>query len=106
MITTRSVRVALAIVFAASIALLSACGEEDGGSDDTFTIGVATAQTGAIAPFDKPAVDGLEVAVEQINEDGGLDGEHPVELELKNTRSDRLKRLPQPKNSSMAAQTC
>ena len=60
----------------------------DSGSDGTFKIGVATAQTGAIAPFDKPAVDGLEVAVEQINEGGGLDGEHPVELELKNTRSD------------------
>ncbi len=89
---------ALATIFAVSIAVLPACGEEDGGSsDDSFTIGVATAQTGAIAPFDKPAVDGLEVAVELINEDGGLDGEHPVELELKNTRSD-------PAQTAVAAQ--
>ena len=77
---------------AAFIAALLAAG--CGGSDDEesgdgpFEIGVATAQTGAIAPFDQPAIEGLEVAVEEINAEGGLDGSHPIELNIKDTRSD------------------
>jgi branched-chain amino acid transport system substrate-binding protein len=70
----------------------SGCGgdgdEDENGNGEPFVIGAATAQTGAIAPFDQPAIAGLEVAVEDINTRGGLDGSHPVELRLKDTRSD------------------
>lgn len=78
------------MLFVAAVA--TGCGgsseDEGGGGDEPFVIGAATAQTGAIAPFDQPAIAGLEVAIEEINADGGLDGTHQVELKSQDTRSD------------------
>jgi branched-chain amino acid transport system substrate-binding protein len=51
-------------------------------------IGVASAQTGGLAPYDQPSVAGLRLAVEDINKKGGLAGKYPIDLELKDTRSD------------------
>jgi branched-chain amino acid transport system substrate-binding protein len=84
-------KIAFGALSALSAVAIAACGDggSDSGSDDgSYKIGVATAQTGAIAPFDKPAVDGLKVAVDQINDSGGLAGKYEVELDIKDTRSD------------------
>jgi branched-chain amino acid transport system substrate-binding protein len=87
-------RLLLQAVFLCVAVVATGCGggrssdEGQGGGNEPFVIGAATAQTGAIAPFDQPAIAGLEVAIEEINAEGGLDGSHPVELNSQDTRSD------------------
>ncbi|MBB4302555.1 branched-chain amino acid transport system substrate-binding protein [Rhodobium orientis] len=57
-------------------------------ADDTLTIGVATAQTGSLAPFDGPVIEGFKIAVDEINEAGGIDGKIKIETIDKDVRSD------------------
>ena len=53
-----------------------------------LVIGIATAQTGGLAPYDQPSLKGLEMAVEEINAGGGVAGKFPIKLITKDTRSD------------------
>lgn len=67
--------------------LLAGCGQqqEQAASDDgSVRIGVATAQTGTLAPFDVPVMRGLRLGIEQLNAAG------PTQYVLveKNVRSD------------------
>ena len=55
---------------------------------DDFVIGVATAQTGGLAPYDQPALAGFRFAIDEINARGGLGGKYKVKLSVKDTRSD------------------
>ncbi|UCI31851.1 ABC transporter substrate-binding protein [Mesorhizobium sp. B4-1-4] len=55
---------------------------------DDFLIGVATAQTGQLAPYDQPALAGFKLAIDDINAKGGLGGKYKVRLSIKDTRSD------------------
>ncbi|SNT76744.1 ABC transporter substrate-binding protein [Paracoccus seriniphilus] len=55
---------------------------------ETLTVGVATAQTGALAPFDAPVMEGVHIAVDEINDAGGIDGNIMIELIEKDVRSD------------------
>jgi len=55
---------------------------------DTITIGVATAQTGALAPFDGPVIEGFKIAVDEINAKGGIDGKIKIKTIDKDVRSD------------------
>lgn len=55
---------------------------------EDIVIGVATAQTGGLAPYDQPALAGLRMAVDELNAKGGLDGKYKVNLMIKDTRSD------------------
>ncbi|WP_295811775.1 ABC transporter substrate-binding protein [uncultured Nitratireductor sp.] len=55
---------------------------------ETLRVGVATAQTGALAPFDTPVIDGIHIAVDEINAAGGIDGKIEIELLEKDVRSD------------------
>lgn len=73
---------------AGALALLSACGprqaaDADAG-DGTVRIGLATAQTGTLAPFDGPVVQGFKLGIEQLNEAGSV----KYQLIEKNVRSD------------------
>jgi len=58
-------------------------GEEGGGeeatSDEPIIIGAALCQTGIQAPLDEPALRGAQLAVDVLNEQGGILG-RPVEL--------------------------
>lgn len=69
---------AVAIVAAAVAVGLAACGGSGGGSGGStsgpITVGFATAQSGAFASYDQPAVDSAKLKVEQINAAGGIDG--------------------------------
>jgi branched-chain amino acid transport system substrate-binding protein len=66
--------VALATVIG-TIGLLGACSSSSGGgSDDPITIGVVGPQTGPLAEIGENQVAGAQVAVDQINEDGGILG--------------------------------
>ena len=55
---------------------------------EDLVIGLATAQTGGLAPYDQPSLKGLEMAVEEINAAGGIAGKFPIKLLAKDTRSD------------------
>lgn len=61
---------------------------EDSGSEtadgDTLIIGGALSVTGIQAPLDAPAIEGIEVAIAEINADGGIDGK---QLEFRNMDS-------------------
>jgi len=51
-------------------------------------IGLATGQTGGLAPFDQPSLAGFKMAIDEINAKGGLGGKYMVTLDIKDTRSD------------------
>lgn len=55
---------------------------------ETLQIGVATAQTGALAYADVPVSAGMRLAVDEINAAGGIGGSVMIELIEKDVRSD------------------
>ncbi len=57
-------------------------------SADTLKLGLATAQTGGLAPYDAPVVDGIRVAVDELNAMGGINGNILIELVERDVRSD------------------
>lgn len=75
---------AVAVVTATLVATASPAANAAAGKP--IVIGIATAQTGFIAAFDKPAVDGALIAVSDINKAGGLLG-RPVKVVTADTKS-------------------
>jgi branched-chain amino acid transport system substrate-binding protein len=65
-----------------------AAGNNDGGSPDELVVGVATAQSGLVAPYDQPSLRGLDIRVKELNADGGIDGKTKIRLVVRDTRSD------------------
>lgn len=57
-------------------------------SAESLKVGLATAQTGALAPYDSPVVEGIHIAVDEINAGGGIGGKVKIELIEKDVRSD------------------
>jgi len=55
---------------------------------DKLVIGLATGQTGGLAPYDGPAIEGFQIAVDEINAAGGIGGKFMIETISKDTRSD------------------
>lgn len=55
---------------------------------DTLRVGLATAQTGGLATYDSPVIDGVHIAVDEINAAGGIGGTTMIELIEKDVRSD------------------
>jgi branched-chain amino acid transport system substrate-binding protein len=55
---------------------------------ETLKIGFVGAQTGYLAPYDQPSLQGLELAVKQINAAGGIGGTTPIELTSRDMRSE------------------
>ncbi|GLO72654.1 amino acid ABC transporter substrate-binding protein [Phaeobacter inhibens] len=55
---------------------------------ETLKIGLATAQTGGLAGYDGPVIEGLHIAVDEINAAGGINGNIMIELVEKDVRSD------------------
>ena len=53
-----------------------------------YLIGVAAAQSGGLAPFDQPAYAGFKFCVDELNAKGGIAGQYPIKLEVRDTRSD------------------
>ncbi len=75
---------------AVALTPLGAAGEE-------LVIGLATGQTGGLAPYDGPAIEGFQIAVDEINAAGGIGGKIMIKTISKDTRSD-------PAQTSIAAQ--
>lgn len=57
-------------------------------SAETLKLGLATAQTGGLAPYDAPVVEGINIAVDEINAAGGIGGTTMIEMIEKDVRSD------------------
>src|SRR3989338_6768181 len=55
---------------------------------EDLVIGLATAQTGGLAPYDQPNLAGLQMKIEEINAAGGIAGKFPIKTIIKDTRSD------------------
>jgi branched-chain amino acid transport system substrate-binding protein len=55
---------------------------------EEYVIGYAAAMTGGLAPFDTPFKEGLEVAVQKLNDRGGINGRIPIRLEIKDIKSE------------------
>jgi len=69
-------------------ALLAAGALANPASAETLKIGMATGQTGGLAPYDGPAMEGFQIAVNEINAAGGIGGKIKIETIAKDTRSD------------------
>ncbi|MEM6848868.1 MAG: ABC transporter substrate-binding protein [Pseudomonadota bacterium] len=57
-------------------------------AQDEYLIGVTSAQSGYLAPYDQPAFAGFKFCIDEKNAAGGLNGEIPVRIEVRDTRSD------------------
>jgi len=55
---------------------------------EEYVIGVMSAQSGYLAPYDGPAYAGFQFCIDKMNANGGLNGTHPVRTIVKDTRSD------------------
>ena len=55
---------------------------------EDLVIGLATAQTGGLAPYDQPNLAGLQMKIDEINAAGGIAGKFPIQTIIKDTRSD------------------
>jgi len=101
-------RIALAASAAVVVAVgLSACsgsalssagsgGEASSSAKSPVTFGVSAAQTGQYATYGEQFKEAFDLAVEQVNAEGGIDG-HPVALKYQDSQSD-------PKQSVTVAQ--
>lgn len=65
-----------------AVALASVATAED------YVIGVMSAQSGYLAPYDGPSYAGFQFCIDQLNAKGGLNGTHMVRTIVKDTRSD------------------
>lgn len=72
----------LLLVTAAATGFAGAATAED------YTIGVMSAQSGYLAPYDGPAYAGFQFCIDEMNAAGGLNGTLPVKLIVRDTRSD------------------
>ena len=79
-------RVRRSALYAAAFGLTLAAAPAALGEE--IVIGVATAQTGGLAPYDQPALAGFRMAIDELNAKGGLGGKYPAKLIIKDTRSD------------------
>jgi branched-chain amino acid transport system substrate-binding protein len=55
---------------------------------DTFHVGYAASQTGRLAIFEQPLIQGLKAKVNQINSQGGIDGKVKIDLQISDAKSD------------------
>jgi len=53
----------------------------------SYPLGVALGLSGTGAPYCREAAEGLEIAVNEINAQGGLLGRHPIELFIRDTQT-------------------
>jgi branched-chain amino acid transport system substrate-binding protein len=70
-------RPAVAVILTAAAATVSACGggeAADDGAGSPIVVGAAVAKSGIMSQFDEPVVQGAQVAIDEVNKAGGVDG--------------------------------
>lgn len=92
-------RMPVALVLAAALAV-AGCGGDDknasgdagGGGGlkqgDTYKVGYAASQTGRLAIFEQPLIEGLKMKVDDINAAGGIDGKVKIDLDIRDAKAD------------------
>jgi len=79
-------RLAFSAMLAAGVSLVAL--GQPAAADDTLLIGAAISKTGWDAPYDSPVMDGLMLAIDEMNASGGIAGKFSVEIETRDNRSD------------------
>jgi branched-chain amino acid transport system substrate-binding protein len=64
-----------------------ACAGSGTAQAQSYNLGVALGLTGTGAPYSREALEGVKLAVEEINDRGGLLGVHPIVLHVGNTKT-------------------
>ncbi len=77
----KSIHLLFPIIF---VALVTAAETQAG---EPYHLGVALGLTGTGAPYSREAVQGIEIAVNEINAQGGLLGKHPIKLFIRDTKT-------------------
>lgn len=84
----RIISLLMVAVLIATMVMVAGCRREDtkpaAGTSDTIIIGGAMSVTGIQAPLDSPAIEGIKVAIDEINANGGIKGKM---LEFRNMDS-------------------
>lgn len=57
-------------------------------AEEDYFIGVLSAQSGYLAPYDQPSLAGFRFCVDEINAAGGINGKMPIRIDVRDTRSD------------------
>ncbi len=73
---------------AGAAALASGLWVAAAGAAETLKVGFAGGQTGYLAPYDQPSLRGVQLAVDEINAQGGIGGRIRIELIARDVRSD------------------
>lgn len=77
-------RIALILALVMAAALFGGCGAK---ASDTYKIGINMELSGGVATYGQSTLDGIELAVKQVNDAGGINGK-PVELVKYDNKSD------------------
>ena len=72
--TTRSARVAVAVLAVTAVALAASAGAFASGKADTILIGISAAKTGILGPYDLQAGQLFQLRIDEINKAGGVLG--------------------------------
>jgi branched-chain amino acid transport system substrate-binding protein len=72
----------LSMILLAGFAVL-----ESAVAEEPYRLGVALGLSGTGAPYSQEAVEGIEIAVNEINANGGFLGEHPIKLLIRDTET-------------------
>lgn len=82
--------VAIAAVVVVTATSYGASGRNGGGSAEanTFVLGFDGAQTGGIAITDVPTGQGMKIAVDELNKQGGFAGKYKIKLLIKDNKTD------------------
>jgi len=76
------------IYFILSMILLAGFAvSESAVAEEPYRLGVALGLSGTGAPYSQEAVEGIEIAVNEINANGGFLGEHPIKLLIRDTET-------------------
>src|SRR5690606_38543955 len=67
-----------------SVLLLAACSTGSSGDGDTIKIGANLELSGNVASYGQSILEGIKLAVEEINNDGGIDGKKIEIVEMDN----------------------
>jgi len=89
--TTVVLIVVAAFVFSALL-VLPGCGETESTEQEPIKIGVVLSESGANEPLGKPERNAIDLFVDRLNEEGGIDG-RMVEVVIKDDQSDPGKAL-------------
>lgn len=79
-----------ALVVVMMTASLAACGSEDTSSADVFKIGGIGPTTGDAATYGNAVKNGIQIAVDEINENGGING-YQIEYKFEDDENDTQK---------------